>query len=120
MKGFKEFLLQGNIVDLAVAVIIGAAFGDVVKSFTTMLMDLIGKIFATPNFSGFTPGGVHVGVFITAVISFIILAAVVYFAIVRPVTALQDRLKKDDPAAALTTDELLVQIRDLLAANNAK
>lgn len=115
MKGFKEFLMQGNLVELAVAVIIGGAFGEVVKSFTAMLLDLIGKVGATPNFSGWNPGGILVGPFLTATLSFVLVAAVVYFFVVKPVTAVRAKLGGAKEEAALTSEDLLVEIRDLLA-----
>jgi len=116
MKGFKDFLMQGNLIELAVAVVIGGAFGEVVKSFTAMFMDLLGKIGATPNFSGFAPGGVHVGAFITAAISFVIVGGVIYFLVVKPVAAIKARMPKAEVAApAVTSEDLLTEIRDLLA-----
>lgn len=116
MKGFKEFLMQGNLLDLAVAVVIGGAFGEVVKTFTAMFMDLLGKVGATPNFSDFAPGGVHVGAFLTAVISFVIVGAIIYFLVVKPVMALRARSATADAGdAAPTTEDLLTEIRDLLA-----
>ena len=57
--------MRGNLIELAVAFILGGAFSTVVKSFTTIIMDLIGKLGGTPNFSGWVPGGVHAGAFIT-------------------------------------------------------
>lgn len=115
MKGFKDFLMQGNLIDLAVAVVIGGAFGEVVKTFTAMFMDVLGKLGATPDFSNYTPGGVHVGAFITAVISFIIVGAVIYFLIVKPITALKARQAAAPAEAAPSTEDLLTEIRDLLA-----
>lgn len=117
MSGFKKFLLQGDLVQLAVAFVIGGAFATVVTSFVTIIMDLIGKAGGTPNFSGYTPGGVHVGIFITALVAFIILAAVVYFFVVVPYTRAKDRFFPTPPAAeGATTEALLAEIRDLLAA----
>ena len=115
MKGFKEFLMQGNIVALAVAVIIGTAFGAVVKAFTAIILDLIGKIFGTPNFSGASIAGISVGDFLTALFTFVLVALVVYFLIVKPMEAIQARAKTEEAEAA-TQEELLTEIRDLLAA----
>ncbi|MFV0428150.1 MAG: large conductance mechanosensitive channel protein MscL [Arachnia sp.] len=116
MKGFKEFLMQGNLIELAVAVIIATSFGSVVESFTQIILDFIGLFGGQPDFSQVTiPGlGINIGVFITALVSFIMVAAVVYFFILKPYKAFQDRDKADEPAAAPTTDELLIEIRDLL------
>ena len=63
VKGFKNFLMRGNLIDMAVAFIMGTAFATVVKSFTTIILDLLGKLGGTPNFSGWVPGGIHVGAF---------------------------------------------------------
>jgi len=115
VKGFKEFLMQGNIVALAVAVIIGTAFGAVVKAFTAIILDLIGKIFGTPNFSGASIAGISVGDFLTALFTFVLVALVVYFLIVKPMEAIQARAKTEEAEAA-TQEELLTEIRDLLAA----
>ncbi len=116
MKGFKDFLMQGNLLELAIAVVIGGAFGEVVKTFTAMLMDVLGMLGASPNFSAYAPNGVHIGAFITAVISFVIVAAVIYFLIIKPLLALKTLTGKAEvEVAAPTTEELLVEIRDLLA-----
>ena len=115
MSGFKKFLLQGNVVELAVAVVIGGVFGEVIKAFVTIIMDLIGKAGGTPNFSGYVPGGVHVGAFLTALVAFIIVAAVVYFFVVKPYAAFKDRFVKpgDEEATELS---VLTEIRDALRA----
>ncbi len=115
MNGFKKFLLQGDLVSLAVAFVIGAAFATVIKAFVTIIMDLIGKAGGTPNFSGYTPGGVHVGDFITQLVAFIVIAAVVYFAVVVPYTKAKDRFFPTPPEAeGQTVEGLLVEIRDAL------
>ncbi len=118
MKGFRDFLMQGSLLELAIAVIIGVAFGDVVKAFTKIIMDIIGLIGGQPDFSQVTAGPINIGVFLTALVSFVIIGAVIYFLIVKPVTAIRERLSKKaavDAVVAPTTDELLVEIRDLLA-----
>ena len=116
MKGFKDFLMRGNLIELAVAFILGGAFSTVVKSFTTILMDLIGKLGGTPNFSDWVPGGVHVGAFITAVISFFVMSLVIYFGLIKPLELATEKLKRtnDEPVAAPTTADLLIEIRDEL------
>ena len=116
MKGFKDFLMRGNLIELAVAFILGGAFSTVVKSFTTILMDLIGKPGGTPNFSDWVPGGVHVGAFITAVISFFVMSLVIYFGLIKPIELATEKLKRtnDEPVAAPTTADLLIEIRDEL------
>lgn len=115
MDGFKNFLFRGNLVDLAVAVIIGTAFGAVVTTFTAWLTDLMpdstSKVFSNdPN---------SFGAFLNAVISFVILAAVVYFLVVTPYVKAKERFF---PSPAPGTPEditLLRQIRDLLQSGGA-
>lgn len=114
MSGFKKFLLQGNLVDLAVAFIIGSAFALVVKTFTETLMGFIGKIFDQPDFSSATIADVNVGNFINAVIAFVIMAAVVYFLVVTPYTKAKEKFFPDQPEAEAPDIVLLTQIRDAL------
>ena len=120
MNGFRDFLMRGNLIDLAVAFILGAAFGTVVSSFTQIIMDLIGLAGGNPDFGTVTIGSVNVGKFLTALVSFVIVSAVLYFGIVRPYQALKSKLTKPTYPAKPTTDELLTDIRDLLASNNNK
>lgn len=99
---FKEFILRGNVVSLAVAVIIGAAFNDIVNSLVeNMITPLIAAIGGQPDFSGitFSINGSQFGIgnFINAVISFLIIAAVVFFLVVKPMNALMERAKKEEP-----------------------
>lgn len=117
MKGFRDFLMRGNLVDLAVAFILGAAFGAVVTAFTKIIMSVIGLLGGQPNFDAVSIGPVNVGPFITALVSFVILATIVYFGLVRPVEALKQRMAKEEAEtpAEPTTEELLAEIRDLLA-----
>lgn len=116
MQGFKDFIMRGNLVEIAVGLIIALAFAEVVNAMVTVIMDLVGKAGGTPNFSGYAPGGVHVGAFLTAVIAFLILAAVVYFLVVLPYNKLMERMGRGEEE--LPPDEnvvLLSEIRDLLA-----
>jgi large conductance mechanosensitive channel len=97
MKGFREFILRGNLVDLAVAVVIGAAFGALVSAFVADLVTpIIAAIGGEPDFSSlsFTINGSKFlyGHFINALLTFLIIAAVVYFFVVKPVAALLERL----------------------------
>ncbi|MDF2093632.1 large conductance mechanosensitive channel protein MscL [Knoellia sp. 3-2P3] len=116
MKGFRDFVMRGNLVELAVAFVMGAAFATVVTAFTAMLMSLLGKVGGQPNFDTYRPGGVPVGVFLTALVSFIIIAAVVYFFVVKPYEAARERFVKQEEDAAPPEDvQLLKEIRDLLA-----
>lgn len=110
MSGFKQFVLRGNVVDLAVAVVIGAAFGAVVNA---LVKDLITPIIAAfgglPDFSGwaFTVNGSKflIGDFINAVISFLVLATVIYFLVVLPIERLMARFKPSAAPAPDTTRE---------------
>ena len=118
MKGFRDFVLRGNLVELAVAFIIATAFAAVVKTFTDLLMALIGKIFSTPNFDTYRPGGVPVGPFLTALVAFLILAFIVYFFVVMPYTRAKEKFFPS-PAPGTPEDiQLLQEIRHLLAAQN--
>jgi len=108
LSGFKQFILRGNVVDLAVGVVIGAAFGAVVTSFTTdLLTPLIAAIVGKPDFSAvvFTVGGsvLKVGNFLNAIVSFLLIAAAVYFFIVTPINALVARMRKAPVPADPTT-----------------
>jgi len=101
MKGFKQFLLRGNAIDLAVGVVIGAAFGNVVNSLVKgLLTPFIAAVVKQPDFSSisFTIHGSKFlfGDFVNAVISFVIIASAVYFAVVRPMNALMARIQHED------------------------
>jgi large conductance mechanosensitive channel len=117
MTGFKNFLLRGNLIELAVAFIMATAFAKVVTASVAVIMDLIGKAGGTPDFSTYKPGGVHLGAWLTALIAFIILAAIVYFLIVLPYTKAKERYfpATDEPGTPEDV-ALLTEIRDLLAA----
>jgi large conductance mechanosensitive channel len=127
LKGFKDFLLRGNIVDLAVAVVIGTAFTALVgafgSSFITPLLGLVGGggpegMTLTIDKQDFT-----FGIFITALITFTITAAVVYFFVVVPMKTVQERLAKgqeDAPVAVPEDIQLLREIRELLAAQQQR
>ena len=121
MKGFKDFIMRGNLVELAVAFIIGASFATVVKTFTDLLMSVISKIVGgQPDFNDYRPGGVPVGAFLTALISFVILAAVVYFFVVLPYNTARERLapKPDDEPEVDVEVELLKEIRDAIKSQS--
>src|SRR6478735_11186056 len=91
MNGFKNFILRGNVVELAVAVVIATSFGAVIKATVALLLGLVGKLGDQPNFNKWEPYGLLFGVWLTAVVSFLILAAVVYFVVVMPYTKAKDR-----------------------------
>ena len=119
MKGFKDFILRGNLVELAVAFIMGAAFKGVVDAFTNIVLSLISKVLGgPPNFDQYLPGGIPVGPFLTQVISFLLVATVVYYALVLPVNRFRAHLTPEAEPVATETD-LLAEIRDLLAAKQS-
>jgi large conductance mechanosensitive channel len=128
IKGFKDFILRGNVIDLAVAVVIGAAFGAIVTAFTgSIIKPLIAAVGGADSPGlGFTlrSGNVNTfvdfGAVITAAINFLIVAAVVYFILVLPMNKLKERRKSGVEAgpAEPTDVELLIEIRDLLAAGS--
>jgi large conductance mechanosensitive channel len=102
LKGFKEFLLRGNVVDLAVGVVIGVAFGTVVTAFVKDLVTpLIAALFGKPDFGALTftvnNSKFTYGDFINALVAFVIVAAVIYFFVVAPYTALLARFRKEPP-----------------------
>ena len=132
IKGFKEFILRGNVIDLAVAVVIGAAFTAVVTALVENLLNpIIGAIFnadsletamqvGIPTASGGT-AVISLGAVIAAIINFILIAAVVYFVFVLPINKIQARATNSgapdsEEVAEATETELLAEIRDLLAA----
>jgi large conductance mechanosensitive channel len=105
--GFKQFLLRGNVVDLAVGVVVGAAFGGVVTAFTKdLLTPMIAAVAGKPDFSAiqFTINGSKfpVGDFVNAIVSFLIIAAAVYYMVVLPINALVSRARKEPPADPTT------------------
>lgn len=110
MKGFKQFLMRGNVVDLAVAVVMGAAFGAVV---TALVKDLITPLIAAtvgkPDFSGikFTVNSSQFGIgeFINALVSFLLISAAVYFFIVLPMNTLMARLRRGEVPPDPTTKQ---------------
>jgi large conductance mechanosensitive channel len=106
-KEFRDFLMRGNIVDLAVAVIIGAAFNAVVQSLVAdILTPLIGALIGEPDFSGLTftinDSVFTYGNFINQVVAFVIMAAVIFFLIVKPMNRLMARMKPAEPEPAAT------------------
>ena len=127
LKGFRDFIMKGNVVDLAVAVVIGAAFGAVVTALVdNILMPLIAALVGSPNFDSFlllNINGVDIkfGVFLTALVNFLLIAAAVYFALVMPMQKVNERLEARRSAGVEEPEEeadpqleLLAQIRDEL------
>jgi large conductance mechanosensitive channel len=135
-KGFKEFILRGNVIDLAVAVVIGAAFSNIVTTVVTGVINpAIGALFSTASLAkslpvtvpsvvhGGAPAVIYLGALIAAVIQFLLVAVVVYFALVVPINFVKKRAfaRKQEGQHAVAADtpptelELLTDIRDLLA-----
>ena len=125
LKGFKNFVLRGNVIDLAVAVVIGAAFTAVVNAFAAdFLTPLIGLVGGGGKFGGQVAVAGQTfrwGAFISQVITFVLTATVVYFLIVVPMHTIMERRRRgEEPGPVLPTElELLTEIRDLLRAAQA-
>ena len=107
-KGFKTFLLRGNVVDLAVAVVIGAAFGAVITSLTTNVINpVIAALVGKPDFSAIavTLNGskIQIGLFLNALISFVLIAAAIYFFVIVPMNAITARMKRGEAPPDPTT-----------------
>src|SRR5215471_16684397 len=126
LKGFRDFILRGNVVDLAVAVIIGAAFGAITASVTAdVITPMISALVGAPDFSSLVihvpvlhdvppppnplpanyvaPGDIHIGKLLNALINFLLVAGAIYFAIVLPMQYMLKKLEKPAPAAAPST-----------------
>jgi large conductance mechanosensitive channel len=139
-KGFRDFILRGNVVDLAVAVLIGAAFGAITSSLTTSIITpFISALVGSPDFSTLVfhmpvlhavvppnplpanyiaPGEIHYGIFLNALINFIIVAFVIYFLIVLPVKSLLARVQAKEEATTKECPQCLSEVP--LAATRCK
>lgn len=120
LAGFKKFIMGGNVIDLAVGVVIGAAFGALVASFTS---SFITPLIALISGGGETGGTFKVdgqvfnyGAFITAIITFLLTAAVVYLAIVVPMNKLKERRAAGEEAAEPTSEEKMVALLEKIAS----
>lgn len=123
LSGFKDFITRGNVIDLAVGMIIGTAFTAVVNALVdSVLMPAISMMVGSPSFDEFLVfGDIKIGVFLTAVVNFLLIAAAVYFCIVMPINkfnearaaklSLDEETEEEDPQVAL-----LKEIRDALAS----
>ena len=124
IKGFRDFVMRGNVIDLAIAVVLGAAFGAVVSAFATdFIGGIIGALGGSPDFgtAGVDVGDSRIvwGSTITALIQFLIVAAAIYFVVVVPMTKLNEvraREERVDTPAPSDETKLLTEIRDLLRA----
>ncbi len=123
INGFRDFILRGNVVDLAVGVVTGAAFAALITAFGTAFLNPLISVVSGggKNGAAFQIGNTvfPYGLFITAIITFLLTMAIIYFVVVVPITAAVNKLKRDDkPAIAQPSNEekLLVEIRDALRA----
>ncbi|MFI8596291.1 large conductance mechanosensitive channel protein MscL [Kocuria koreensis] len=123
LKGFKDFIMRGNVIDLAVGVIIGGAFSTVVNALVeSVIMPAISMLVGSPNFDDFLVfGQIKVGVFLTALVNFLLVAAALYFCIVMPINTMNARrarklgLEEEDETEPEVA--LLTEIRDALISN---
>ena len=118
LKGFKDFISRGNVIDLAVGVIIGAAFAGIVDSLSKdIITPIIGLVGGQPDFSAIKPYGIGIGNFLNAVISFLIKAAGLYFLIVLPFSRFATKLVTTAPPPA--QEVLLAKILTVLERRTA-
>ena len=121
LKGFKEFISRGNMVDLAVGVVVGGAFGAVITSFTNdILMAIIGAVIGKPNFNSLTfalgDATVAYGKFLTALLNFLLIAVSIYFFVVVPMNKLAERRAKGEGDEDPTNEERMVQLLEQIAS----
>ena len=114
MKGFRDFLLRGNLIELAVAFIMGVVFAAVVEAFTKIILDILGLIVRVQGLSGIAVAGINIGNFLTALITFLLTAFALYFSVVVPYNKLIELRNKDERKKAASSEDLLAEIRDLL------
>jgi large conductance mechanosensitive channel len=128
LNGFKDFLARGNAIDLAVAVVLGAAFGAVVTAIVTgIITPLIAALFGKPDLTGvgnfrWNNADFSIGLVLDGLLKFLLIAAAVYFLIVMPINKLAERRKKglvEEPSAPSENILLLQEIRDLLAGQTS-
>ena len=116
VKEFRDFIFRGNVVDLAVAVVIGAAFGAIVTSLVEDIITPLLGLLGIPDFSTWViqvgDAEMRIGVFLNTLISFIVIAAVIFFGVIKPMNRLMPR--KEEAPAGPTEVELLAEIRDEL------
>ncbi|MFN8167615.1 MAG: large conductance mechanosensitive channel protein MscL [Candidatus Nanopelagicales bacterium] len=124
LKGFRDFVMRGNVIDLAVAVVIGAAFAAVIDAVVKGLINpLIAAIFGKPDLNAvgvFTINNAvfSIGLILTAIINFLLVAAAVYFVLIVPVNKLRERFVSPEEAAEAEEITLLREIRDSLQNQN--
>ncbi|SDE94361.1 large conductance mechanosensitive channel [Thermus arciformis] len=118
LKGLRDFLMRGNVVDLAVAVVVGTAFNQVVNSLVAdVITPLIGALGGAPDFSSIKLGPIALGKFLNALINFLIVGTAVYFLVVVPMQTMQSRLQKkaeEAPSAPPEPPEEVKLLREIL------
>jgi large conductance mechanosensitive channel len=125
VKEFRDFLFRGNIIELAVAVVIAGAFGAVIASLVADIITPVFSLFGIPDFSSWTitvgNAVFRVGNFLNALITFLVVALAIFFIVVKPMNAMMARMKKPeaDQPAGPTEIELLAEIRDELRKRSA-
>jgi large conductance mechanosensitive channel len=123
VKGFKDFLLRGNLIELAVAFVIGVAFTALVTSLVdNVLMPIVGKLGGEPNFDSIDVADIPIGAFITDLVSFLFIAAAVYFFVVVPYNRFEEYRKRnaeEEPEALDENTQLLREIRDALTQRDS-
>ena len=127
LKEFEKFIMRGNVIDMAIGIIIGAAFTPIVTAISDMLMNIIAGLIGAPNFDSvlqfsINDAVIQPGTILTALVNFLLVAAALYFFVVMPMNKFNDRIHRNDEAIEEAVDantELLTEIRDLLA-NNSK
>ncbi|MEE2031595.1 large-conductance mechanosensitive channel protein MscL [Rhodococcus chondri] len=128
LKGFKDFLLRGNVLDLAVAVVIGTAFTAIVTAFTEYVINPLIAALGGDNEMGWgfqivgdnSATFINIGAVISAAINFIIIAAVVYFVLIVPANAAKKRFTTEPADKQASAEDLLIQIRDILESQAAQ
>ena len=128
LKGFKDFLLRGNVLDLAVAVVIGTAFTAIVTAFTSYVIEPLIAALGGDNEMGWgfqiladNPATfVNIGAVVSAIINFVIIAAVVYFVLILPANAAKKRFATERDDTKASAEDLLIQIRDLLQVQSGQ
>ncbi|MCX7957696.1 MAG: large conductance mechanosensitive channel protein MscL [Deltaproteobacteria bacterium] len=115
LSDFKKFLLRGNVVELAVAVIIGAAFNQIVNSLVAdVFTPVLGLIGGAPDFSAIKIGPVSIGKFINAVINFLIVASVIFWGVIKPIQKLKSLAVKEEEEKPKPVTEDILLLRDIL------
>ena len=111
IKEFRDFVMRGNVLDLAIAVVLGVAFTAIVTSLVdNVIMPIVGAVGGSPDFSAITLGPVLIGNFLNSVVSFLLIALVVFFVVVKPMNLAMKRRKTDDAPSTVTCPECFGEI----------